>query len=112
VNLALAYAAALLAWKRSQGAATATAPFVAAGRMALSNYLGQTIAFAVLFYGYGFGLFGKLPPSTTAVIGIVFYGVQLWLSVWWLRRFRFGPFEWLWRSLTYGRRQPMRIAVR
>jgi uncharacterized protein len=112
VNLALAYAAALLAWKRSPWAAAATTPFAAAGRMALSNYLGQTIAFAVLFYGYGFGLFGKLPPSTTAVIGIVFYGVQLWLSVWWLRRFRFGPFEWLWRSLTYGRRQPMRIAVR
>jgi uncharacterized protein len=108
VPLAFAYAAALLAWRRSARAAAFTAPVAAAGRMALSNYLMQSIVFALLFYGYGLQLFGRLDPQTAAVIGVAFYGGQLWFSVWWLKQYRFGPFEWLWRSLTYGRRQPMR----
>jgi uncharacterized protein len=76
--------------------------------MALTHYLMQSFVFAVIFYGYGFGLFGKLAPAPVALFGIAFYLGQLALSVWWLERYRFGPFEWLWRSLTYGRSQPMR----
>ncbi len=100
--LAFAYAAALLAWRGPGPASVA-----AAGRMALSNYLTQTILFSFVFYGYGLGLFGRLAPAPVALFGIAVYFAQLWLSVWWLRRYRFGPFEWLWRSLTYGRPQPM-----
>ena len=108
VPLALAYAAGLLAWRRSPQVTGLAAPIAAAGRMALTNYLMQSIVFALLFYGYGFGLFGRLDTATAAVVGVAFYAAQLWWSAWWLRRYRFGPFEWLWRSLTYGRRQPMR----
>ena len=77
--------------------------------MALTNYLTQSLVFALLFYGYGFRLFGRLDPKTTAAFGVAFYGGQLWFSVWWLKHYCFGPFEWLWRSMTYGRRQPMRV---
>jgi uncharacterized protein len=105
--LVLAYAAGLLAWHRSDRPKVWTAPVAAAGRMALSNYLAQSLIFAILFYGYGFGLFGRLDAATAAALGVALYAGQLWCSVWWLRRYRFGPFEWVWRSITYGRRQPM-----
>jgi uncharacterized protein len=108
VPLAFAYAAALLAWRRSGRAVAFAAPVAAAGRMALTNYLMQSAVFALLFYGYGFQLFGRLDPRTATAIGVAFYAGQLWFSAWWLKQYRFGPFEWLWRSLTYGRRQPMR----
>jgi uncharacterized protein len=108
VPLAFAYAAALLAWRRSGRAAAFMEPVAAAGRMALTNYLMQSIVFALLFYGYGFQLFGRLDPQAATVIGVTFYAGQLWFSACWLRRYRFGPFEWFWRSLTYGRWQPMR----
>jgi uncharacterized protein len=109
VPLAFGYAAGLVAWQRSVSFATWTAPIAAAGRMALTNYLAQSLIFSVLFNGYGFGLFGRLAPASAAAIGIAVYAVQLWVSQWWLNRYRFGPFEWLWRSLTYGRIQPMRL---
>jgi uncharacterized protein len=108
VPLAFAYAAALLAWRMSHKAESILAPVAAAGRMALSNYLMQSIIFAFIFYSYGLGLFGQLTPAPTAAIGVAVYLLQLWFSTEWLKRYLFGPFEWVWRSLTYGRRQPMR----
>jgi uncharacterized protein len=107
--LVLAYGAGLLAWRRSARAEVWTAPVAAAGRMALTNYLAQSLIFAALFYGYGFGLFGKLDTVSAAALGVAVYAAQLWFSVWWLRRCCFGPFEWVWRSMTYGWRQPMRV---
>jgi uncharacterized protein len=109
--LAFAYAAGLLAWRRSKRADELTSPVAAAGRMALTNYLMQSVVFALLFYGYGFQLFGRLDPKTAAALGTAFYALQIWFSARWLMRYRFGPFEWMWRSLTYGRRQPMRRAA-
>ena len=107
ILLALAYACAILLWKRSARTETLTAPFAAAGRMAFTNYLTQSLILCLIFYGYGFGLFGRLDPATALLLVIPLYVAQLAFSLWWLRRYRFGPFEWLWRSLTYGRRQPM-----
>jgi len=107
VPLAFAYGAALLAWRPSRSACAVTAPVAAAGRMALSNYLTQSLALGLLFYGFGFGLFGLLSPVSGAAIAVALYASQLGLSMWWLGRYRFGPFEWLWRSMTYGRAQPM-----
>jgi uncharacterized protein len=78
--------------------------------MALSNYLAQSAIFSLLFYGFGLGLFGRLGSAITAPLGLAVFAAQLVASEWWLRQFRFGPAEWLWRSLTYGRRQPMRRA--
>jgi uncharacterized protein len=103
VPLAIAYGTALLAWRRSERAKRWTAPVAAAGRMAFTNYLTESLVFAVVFYG--FGLIGRLSPLAAAGLGVAFYAGQLCLSAWWLERHRFGPFEWAWRSLTYGRRQ-------
>ncbi|MEM9353974.1 MAG: DUF418 domain-containing protein [Planctomycetota bacterium] len=79
----------------------------AVGRTALSNYLLQSLVCTTLFYGYGLALFGRL--DRVALWGVVLgvWALQLWASPVWLSRFRFGPAEWLWRSLTYGRRQRM-----
>lgn len=85
------------------------APLASVGRMAISNYLLQTIICTTLFYGYGLGLYGRVGPAAGVLLTVAIYAAQVPLSVWWLRRFRFGPVEWLWRTLSYGRRQPMRL---
>ncbi len=78
------------------------------GRMALTNYLSQSIICTLIFYGYGLGLFGQVGTALGILLTIVIYGLQIPLSHWWLKRFRFGPAEWLWRSLVYLQAQPMR----
>jgi uncharacterized protein len=80
------------------------------GRMALSNYLLQSLICTTLFYGYGFGLFGHLNRLAQMGVVLVVWVLLVAFSAYWMHRFRFGPAEWLWRSLTYWRRQPMRLA--
>ena len=82
----------------------------AVGQMALSNYLTQTLICTALFYsfGFGFGLFGKLARHELYYVVFAIWAAQLIWSPLWLKYFRFGPFEWIWRSLTYWQRQPMR----
>jgi uncharacterized protein len=80
----------------------------AVGRTAISNYLFQSLVCTTIFLSYGFGLYGKVGPAAGLALTIVIFVVQVVLSQWWLKRFQFGPVEWLWRSLTYGRVQPMR----
>jgi len=107
ILLALAYLSGLLLWLTPQRAARM--PGIAAiGRMALTNYLVQSLVLGVIFYGYGFGLFSRLGSAAAAGIGMAVYIAQVYLSRFWLKRFRFGPFEWLWQSLSYGSRQSMR----
>jgi uncharacterized protein len=109
-NLALFffYASAIIlavarpAWKAR------LAPLAAVGRTALSNYLFQSLICTTIFYSYGLGLFGRVGPAWGLALTIAIYSIQVPLSMWWLRRFRFGSMEWVWRSLTYGRLQPMR----
>jgi uncharacterized protein len=79
------------------------------GRMALTNYLSQTVISLLLFYGFGLGLIGKMGPAATVGLTLGIFCVQVAFSHWWLARFRFGPAEWVWRSLTYGKAQPMRL---
>jgi len=113
VLLGFAYGAGLLLWLSSAQTGCVewlTRLFAAAGRMALSNYLAQSVIFSLLFYGFGVGLFGRLGSAIAALLGLTVFAGQLVASDWWLRRFRFGPAEWLWRSLTYGRWQPLRQA--
>ncbi len=86
------------------------APLAAVGRTALSNYLLQSLICTTIFYSYGLALFGKVRPSLGLLLTITIFLIQIPLSVWWLRRFQFGPVEWLWRSLTYWQRQPMRVS--
>jgi uncharacterized protein len=78
------------------------------GRMALTNYLMQSVICALLFHSYGFGLYGEFKIWQGIILTFLIFALQIVVSRWWLNRFQFGPFEWLWRSLTYWRFQPMR----
>jgi uncharacterized protein len=82
--------------------------FAHPGRMGLTNYLMQSVVMTAMSESYGFGW----APSTTAwlVLNVAFFfAVQVPLSRWWLARYRYGPVEWLWRSVTYGSPQPFRL---
>lgn len=83
--------------------------FAPMGKMALTNYISHSIILSTLFFGYGFGMFGNI--SRAPQVGIVFIIIifQMILSNIWLKYFQFGPLEWLWRSLTYLKIQPIRI---
>lgn len=87
-----------------------TRALAAAGQMAFTNYLLQTLFCTTIFYGHGFGLFGKVERVEQILIVFSIWIVLLVISPLWLGRFRFGPAEWLWRSLTYMKAQPMRRA--
>ena len=105
IPLALAYGGGLLLWNPRASAVAA------AGQMALTNYLLQSVVFGFVFYGYGLGWFARIGVAAAMVGGMIFYCVQLAWSAWWLRRYCFGPFEWLWRSISYLRWQPFRRAT-
>lgn len=105
--LAFAWVAAIMLLCRSSVAPRLHA-LGAAGRMAFTNYILQSMLCTTLFGGQGLALFARL--DRVHLLGVVasVWGIELALSTWWLARFRYGPLEWLWRSLTYGVRQPMR----
>ena len=79
------------------------------GRMAFTNYLAQSVILGWIFYGYGLGLFGKLGVTSALAIAVAIYIGQVFFSAWWLARYRYGPVEWLWRTLMYGKAQPMAL---
>ncbi|WP_177229187.1 DUF418 domain-containing protein [Dyella sp. OK004] len=78
------------------------------GRMALTNYLLQSIVGVALFYGIGLGVGPRYGLIAVTLVGVMVFSLQAIASYWWLRRFHFGPVEWLWRSLTYGLRPAWR----
>jgi uncharacterized protein len=86
-----------------------TSRLAAVGQMALSNYILQSVICSTLFYGYAFGLFGTLQRYQAYYVVLGCWIVHLLWSPWWLERYRFGPLEWCWRSLTYWKRQPFRV---
>ncbi len=79
-----------------------------AGRMALTNYLGQSVVCTLIFYGYGLGYFERLPRAWQVPFAIGLFALQVLCSRWWLARFRHGPMEWLWRAVTYLQWPPLR----
>lgn len=81
------------------------------GQMALTNYLTQSIVCTTIFYGYGLGLFGQFGAALGLVLTFAIYLLQIPFSHWWMKRFKYGPAEWLWRSLTYMKFQPMKRAT-
>jgi uncharacterized protein len=81
--------------------------FVPVGRMALTAYLTQTAAGSLIFFGLGLGLLGKVGHSVTIPLALALFVMEIAASRWWLQRFRFGPIEWVWRSLTQLRVEPM-----
>ncbi len=101
------YALTLVRLATAPATARTVQIFAFAGRMPLSNYLLQTLMGLVLFYGWGFGLWGKTTPFAEILLAVALYaGIQLPLSAWWLSRHRYGPAEYVWRRLTYGRLAP------
>ena len=78
------------------------------GRMALTNYLTQSIIATTIFYSYGLGLYGKVNVWQGIILTLCIYIIQVIWSQYWLKNYRFGPFEWAWRSLTYWKMQPMK----
>ena len=106
--VALAHAAAVILLLRSGTMRWLSERLVAAGRMAFSNYLGTTFVTTMLFYGYGFGLYGSLSRAELYIVVLGVWALILGWSKPWLERYRYGPLEWLWRSLARGSPQPMR----
>jgi uncharacterized protein len=78
------------------------------GRMPLTNYLMQSVIGTLIYYHYGLGLMTRIGYLPGLAITMAVFALQIPLSRWWLSRFRFGPVEWLWRTLTYAKPQPMR----
>jgi uncharacterized protein len=101
--MSLFYAATLvIRYEESEAWRRRLSGFADVGRMALSNYLVQSLICTGLFYSYGLGWYGRIGPALAIVPTLVIYGVQVWLSQWWLGRRSYGPAEWLWRKLTYS----------
>ena len=112
IVVSLGYVGAIMVVCRTEALQTLTRPFAAVGRTALTNYLLQTVLCTTIFYGHGLGWFGSV--DRLEQLGVVFgiWTVQLIVSPLWLRRFRYGPAEWAWRSLTYGKLLPLRQTAR
>lgn len=110
ILVALAHAAVVLAICKAGALVKVRRLLAGVGRTALTNYLAQSLICTSIFYGYGLGLFGRVERSWLLGFVLGIWIVQLAVSRWWLDRFQFGPAEWVWRSLTYWRRQPMRIS--
>ncbi|WP_339102704.1 DUF418 domain-containing protein [Haloterrigena salinisoli] len=110
--LAGAYIGIVMLFCRWRPAGLATRALAAVGRTAFSNYILQTVLATSIFYGHGLGLFGRLTRVEALGVVLLIWAIQIPLSVLWLRYFRFGPLEWLWRVLTYGELQPLRYGRR
>ena len=108
IAVSLGYVGAVMLACRTAALRPYTRPFAAVGQTALTNYLLQTVICTTIFYGHGLGWFGSVDRAGQAGVVAAVWVVQLLSSSLWLRRFRFGPAEWMWRSLTYGVRQPLR----
>ena len=103
--LATGYLCAIVVGMHTPGAQRWLAPFANAGRMALTNYVMQSLFYAFILFGVGPGLAlaGRIGSATVVVLVAIAFATQIVASRWWLRHFRYGPLEWLWRRLTYGR---------
>lgn len=106
--MSLGYCAGLVILATAAPHMGITRGLAATGRMALTNYLMQSVICTTVFYGYGFGQFAKWSRSELFVFVVAVFVFQMLFSALWLRWFQFGPIEWLWRSFTYLRFQPMR----
>ena len=109
--MSLGYLAWLVRGLHSPAWTRVLAVLAPAGRMALTNYLLQSLICTWIFYGYGLGYFEALSRAWQVPFVLAFFAAQLWLSRWWMARFHFGPVEWLWRAVSYGKRPPMRQAA-
>jgi uncharacterized protein len=103
--VALGWVGLIMLWCKSRRLAALKARIAAVGRTAFSNYILQTVICTTIFYGHGFGYFGRVERVGQILIVFAIYATQLAVAPLWLRHFQFGPLEWLWRRLTYGKPQ-------
>lgn len=110
--LASGYVSAVVSLFHTPTGQRLLAPFAWSGRMALTNYLTQSFVYGFVLFGIGPGLAlaGRIGTTALLAITIVAYAAQIAFSRWWLGRFAYGPAEWVWRALTYGRLPTMRLA--
>jgi uncharacterized protein len=106
--MALSYLGLVMLAVQNNWFPAAQARLAAVGRMALTNYFSHTLICTFIFHGWGLGQFGYWSRSQLALLALCIWAFQLIISPIWLRHFQFGPMEWLWRTLTYLRRQPFR----
>lgn len=106
--MSLGYLALVVEALRTNAGARVFGVLAPAGRMALSNYLLQSLLGTWVFYAHGLGLWGEVPRRWQVLGVFAVFALQVAASHWWLARFRFGPAEWLWRACTYGRIPPIR----
>jgi len=106
--LALCYASAFALIYTRKGRDSALHVFAPVGQLALTNYLMQSVICVFIFMSYGLGLEATIGPAYLSLIAFAIYIFQVIFSHIWIRHYRFGPAEWLWRSLTYRQRQPFR----
>lgn len=110
LSFALVYTSGMILLTASGKLKAFSGALAPVGRMALTNYLLHSIICTILFNAYGFGLMGKVEIWQGILLAFVIFALQIPFSKWWLSRFKYGPFEWLWRSLTYWKLQPFKIA--
>lgn len=109
--LACGYAAGVVLLMQRASARRILMRFAPAGQMPLTTYLGMSVLSTFVFYGFGLGLAPFTRPATMVPITLGIFSLQIFFAHAWLSRFRFGPMDWLWRSLSYGRIQPMRRSL-
>ena len=110
-TLAFGYAAMLIVMCRAWARRAALSGLAAFGRMALTNYVGQSVFYFLVFDGFGIGLIRRSGAAMDLLLAIAMVLLQIAFSLWWLRAFRFGPLEWIWRSATYGEWQRLRATT-
>lgn len=108
LGIALAWICVIMLAVKTTRLRGALRPLEAAGRMAFSNYILETVLCTLLFYGTGFGLFARVNRMEEVAVVLAVWMVVLGFSVVWMRHFYYGPLEWLWRSLTYGEKEAFR----
>lgn len=106
--VAMAYLCGMMLLVRSGALSRIVHGLAAVGRTAFTNYLLQSLICSWIFYGHGLGLFGRVERWQQLVLVLCIWMVEIIFSILWLRRFQYGPLEWLWRSLTYLRFQPLK----
>jgi len=108
-SLAFFYMTAVILLSQKERWQKWLAIFAPVGRMALTNYLAHSLVLTTIFYGYGLNIYGEFGPIGDFILSLTVFALQVKFSRWWLEHYRFGPAEWLWRSLTYGRLQPWHL---
>jgi uncharacterized protein len=108
VLMALGYVGLVMLWCLGDALPALRVRLAAVGRTAFSCYIAQSLICTFVFYGHGLGLYGEFGYARQALVVFAVWTLLLFAAPAWLARYRFGPMEWLWRSLTYWQRQPMR----